>query len=111
MPSQWKLILEGHQFSSVLGPHIARFLTYLCFGAFKTAGTGGAKVGPGSGDLYGMAIPTRPAGAGPPSKTRSTPELQASGGSLRFANLKLPLLQPHFLFSGVLVSLCLKNNY
>lgn len=76
---------------------------------FKTAGTGGLKVGPGSGDLYGMAIPTRPAGAGPPSKPNSTPESQAVGGSLRFPNLNFSISRPHFLYLGVLVSLCLKN--
>ncbi|KAG0605340.1 hypothetical protein M758_9G050500 [Ceratodon purpureus] len=50
------------------------------------AGAGSLKVGPGSfssGDLaglYAQATPTRPAGAGPPSKSRSTPELQGFGG-------------------------------
>lgn len=60
--------------------------TILCFGAFKTAGTGGLKVGPGSGDLYGMAIPTRPAGAGPPPQPNPTSELQGGGGSFRFVS-------------------------
>lgn len=38
-----------------------------------------------SGDLYAAAPPTRPAGAGPPSKSKSTPELQAFGDSFRFS--------------------------
>ncbi|XP_024382161.1 uncharacterized protein [Physcomitrium patens] len=69
----------------------------------QASGAGGLKSGPGSfslGDLYGAPIPTRPAGAGPTPKSKSTPELQSLGETFRTDPVGPTALGPTILLSS-----------